>query len=613
MLNFITSSFHFLKSKNWKSYALPVKASIIVFLLSCFVLSNTFGQAGDLSQIRNGSGKVQNSVLDTCGKCWVNGNAGASNAHYVEGMSIAYRSLITGLTVGTCYEYEMGYDTYHGAFAIDYLTHFQRLEPHQPFGHIAEVIDPTFFVSGSSQYHMTIVDAGPHTFDIPAPAAFGITSGAFNADGSTKNISNQPVTSFTALPTAQKKFTAYNATIENFIYVSQPAPTIGGADKETRVRIRFTALSDSVVLAWGGHIASRLDYGYSKDSKGKLTPLSAGGISGSPYHMRQKAFDRVDCGFNTDHVLQSFSGFGNQDRSLSAAAVVPPPECPTTSGNQTICLGGSFSAFSITNAVAGTTYEWSFASNTANAAFSTGTATVTGTSVTIVAGSGGFTAGSFTLSIKATLNSIDLTCAGPTGTINAAPDAPIVTYNAPSCTQTTFSITVSGIQTGDAVTVKDKNNSTISGLSPASPYTVVSGDGGTKTFTGIPAGSGYIVSVSRNGCTSDTTDCGVSGGAIARASTTNIEMPASPTNVKAYPNPFSDKLKFVVTSGVAGRGSLEVYNMMGQKVKTVYQGYIQAGTQTFEMSLPTQQIANLVYVLRVNDQKVTGKVLQINQ
>ena len=53
--------------------------------------------------------------------------------------------------------------------------------------------------------------------------------------------------------------------------------------------------------------------------------------------------------------------------------------------------------------------------------------------------------------------------------------------------------------------------------------------------------------------------------------------------------------------------------MMGQKVKTVYQGYINKGTQTFELSLPGKQVANLVYVLRIGDKKMTGKILQVNQ
>jgi len=31
---------------------------------------------------------------------WVNGNVNASKAHYVEGYSVAYRAVITGLTNG---------------------------------------------------------------------------------------------------------------------------------------------------------------------------------------------------------------------------------------------------------------------------------------------------------------------------------------------------------------------------------------------------------------------------------------------------------------------------------------------------------------------------------
>jgi len=51
--------------------------------------------------------------------------------------------------------------------------------------------------------------------------------------------------------------------------------------------------------------------------------------------------------------------------------------------------------------------------------------------------------------------------------------------------------------------------------------------------------------------------------------------------------------------------------MMGQKLKTVFQGFITAGKQNFTFSLPTQQRANLIYILRVGDKQVTGKLLQL--
>jgi len=79
--------------------------------------------------------------------------------------------------------------------------------------------------------------------------------------------------------------------------------------------------------------------------------------------------------------------------------------------------------------------------------------------------------------------------------------------------------------------------------------------------------------------------------------------------LSAYPNPFTDNLNFVVNSKKSGKALLEVYNMTGQKVKTVFQGYIFAGTQRFTMTLPTQQRSNLFYIFTMNGERKTGKLL----
>ena len=205
-------------------------------------------------------------------------------------------------------------------------------------------------------------------------------------------------------------------------------------------------------------------------------------------------------------------------------------------------------------------------------------------------------------------------CPGASNSVNVAsttnPAAPSVTYNAATCDQTTFSITITGIISGASYSVKDKNGAIIAGLSPTSP--VVAANTSNITFSSIPAGSGYQVTVSNNGCTSIANSCG--SAQVAAHNNIQVEsLSQGQTTVKAYPNPFSDKIKFVVTTPVSGKGNLEVYNMMGQKVKTVYQGFISAGTQTFELSMPSQQIANLIYVLRIDDKKVSGKILQINR
>ena len=83
-------------------------------------------------------------------------------------------------------------------------------------------------------------------------------------------------------------------------YVSQGSLTANSS--ETTIAVSFKATSSTVVLAWGGHIA-RGD---------QWNGASASAISGSPYHMRTKSW-------NLNNV-------GNQDRSLSADAVINPPK-----------------------------------------------------------------------------------------------------------------------------------------------------------------------------------------------------------------------------------------------------------------------------------------------
>ena len=71
-------------------------------------------------------------------------------------------------------------------------------------------------------------------------------------------------------------------------------------DSTRSIEINFTAQSDTVVLAWGGHIASRQDWGFFN---------SAVSIPGSPYHMR---------------LLDLDGKGGNQDLQLAADAVIFP-------------------------------------------------------------------------------------------------------------------------------------------------------------------------------------------------------------------------------------------------------------------------------------------------
>jgi hypothetical protein len=79
--------------------------------------------------------------------------------------------------------------------------------------------------------------------------------------------------------------------------------------------------------------------------------------------------------------------------------------------------------------------------------------------------------------------------------------------------------------------------------------------------------------------------------------------------VNAHPNPYTSRIKFVVSSPEVGNGSLELYNMLGQKVRTVYQGRINLGLQVYEVSIPLTQRMSLIYVMKLNGRQVTGKLL----
>jgi hypothetical protein len=96
--------------------------------------------------------------------------------------------------------------------------------------------------------------------------------------------------------------------------------------------------------------------------------------------------------------------------------------------------------------------------------------------------------------------------------------------------------------------------------------------------------------------------------------TSSVSSPVSDIKVAAFPNPFTDAVKFTITSPVSGQAQLEVFNMMGQKVSTLFTGHIQANRQqVVEHRFSTQAQQNLIFVLRVGDQQVTGKLLNISR
>jgi hypothetical protein len=197
---------------------------------------------------------------------WVNGNLGASKSSYFEGNSVPYRITMSGLPL-TSHTITIEWDTTKsGKHALDYLTSF--LQPNPIFG------------------------------DQPVPC-LGVL------DCATWTVSTYPIPADTQVTGAGVTpipgvFTLYGGTIDSVSAYSYLNGTGFAGDKTARITITFTAEVANPVLAWGGHISTRLDWGALN---------SAVAIPGSPYHTR---------------LIDLDGSGGNQDRSLSSEAVIFP-------------------------------------------------------------------------------------------------------------------------------------------------------------------------------------------------------------------------------------------------------------------------------------------------
>lgn len=142
---------------------------------------------------------------------------------------------------------------------------------------------------------------------------------------------------------------------------------------------------------------------------------------------------------------------------------------------------------------------------------------------------------------------------------------------------------------------------------------------GVLVFANLKDGKGFEIFVNNDGCVSDTTDCtnytGLScptttaAGPQTTSVINNIQQGLEP-KVLAAPNPFGDVIRFSLEAPVSGQGTLELYNMLGQKIKTVYEGYFEKGkVQTINYSVPTALRSNMTYLFRIGNQKTTGKLV----
>ena len=110
-------------------------------------------------------------------------------------------------------------------------------------------------------------------------------------------------------------------------------------------------------------------------------------------------------------------------------------------------------------------------------------------------------------------------------------------------------------------------------------------------------------------CSVPSTKVNLGGSGLVTTPTVTAEAITKLT-VAAYPNPFVDKVNFVIASPVSGKASLEVYSIFGQKLQTVFEGYLTAGrSQVVEFRPGAIAAGTLVYRFTINGKQVTGKVM----
>jgi hypothetical protein len=214
------------------------------------------------------------------GKGWQFGNLNHNNSQYIEGESVPYYTHITDLTVGAQYLVNIEFDSTKGGYhALDYLTTYDRDYTPNPLPCAAAGVD----CSSPTPFPIPLDDAVTNEIT-QDPGDFTIWGGIID---------------YTQGPDVSQEY----------YYSGDPA-----GDSSTSIDVIFTATSSEVVISWGGHIASAVDWGIGN---------SAGMISGSPYHMRLEAFEVL---IVEDPEEWDTCNVGNRDRSLSAAAVIIPAE-----------------------------------------------------------------------------------------------------------------------------------------------------------------------------------------------------------------------------------------------------------------------------------------------
>lgn len=307
-------------------------------------------------------------------------------------------------------------------------------------------------------------------------------------------------------------------------------------------------------------------------------------------------------------VTYTYNAGGGCTMPSEANVTILPLPAPAKVSNQILCSGSSSNAISFSSTLTPISFSW------VNDQTSIGLATSgIGNIASFTAVNSGTSSTTATITYTPNYTTNGATCAGPSDAftikVNPLPDAVQVRITEPS---------ICGPSTG-----------TITVTSPVGSGYLYNNNGGTwqtdTIFAGIAAGAGYHILVKDvNGCmATNDAECASATTSNREVNNTEKKQPESVrkevstftikesknVSIKVYPNPFQSRVQFEVNVDEAGYGTLEIYNMMGQKLKTIHSGQLNKGLQYFSAIVPpgTHQ---LVYILRTGDEKISGSVIR---
>jgi hypothetical protein len=284
------------------------------------------------------------------------GNANANQAHWAEGDFIAYRTVVNSVEAGT-HVLQLSYDTVRSSrHAIDYLGSYDATETTSTTAtpiH-ANNNNPCVDVLGSGANSGCTAAGTPPTpaSTVAVPAAALSSQRTCDAASGLPTVPTQAAGHFSLFAP-----TAAGAALTSAAYVSQNVEQ-GNGTCTTTIDVTFTVANATpeLVIAWGGRIASALDWGQGN---------SAGDINGSPYHMTIVSLDGNPSATGT---LQ-----------LMAAAVAAAPTIVTRVSASTVTAGNTLTDTATLTGSHGTvtgTVQFQLCSNT-----TTGCPQATGTNI----------------------------------------------------------------------------------------------------------------------------------------------------------------------------------------------------------------------------------------